>query len=75
MATKNLDITGKVCPYCLLAVQKAAASLAQGDELIITCDHAPAATNTIPQFAAENGMGCETKKTAPGLWELRCSKK
>ena len=75
MATKNLDITGKVCPYCLLAVQKAAAGLGKGDELLVTCDHPPAATTTIPQFASENGMSVATKKVESGLWELRLKKK
>lgn len=75
MATKNLDITGKVCPYCLLAVQKASAGLAKGDELVVKCDHPPAATNTIPQFAAENTMACSSRKVESGLWELTLVKK
>lgn len=75
MATKNLDITGKVCPYCLLAVKKASAGLGSGDVLVVVCDHPPAATTTIPQFASDNGMACDVKKTAPGLWEIRLSKK
>ncbi len=74
MVTKNLDITGKVCPYCLLAVQKAAAGLVKGDELIVTCDHPPAATATIPQFAHDNGMSVSSKKTGSGLWDLRLKK-
>lgn len=75
MVTSTLDITGKVCPYCLLAVQKASAALAPGDVLVVACDHPPAATTTIPQFAQDTGMGCEVKKTAPGLWEIRLIKK
>ena len=39
MTAKNLDITGKVCPYCLLVVQKHAKALKPSDELVITCDH------------------------------------
>lgn len=75
MATIKLDITGKVCPYCLLAVQKAASGLKVSDELILTCDHPPAATTTIPQFALDNGMAFESKKISSGLWELRLTKK
>lgn len=75
MTTKNLDITGKVCPYCLLAVQKASAGLQKGDEIVVSCDHPPAATTTIPQFARDNGMACVVNKTAPGLWEIRLTKK
>ena len=75
MATKNLDITGKVCPYSLLAVQKASASLQKGDELRVSCDHPPAATTTIPKFAEDNGMTCSVTKAGPGLWEIRLTKK
>ena len=75
MTTKNLDITGKVCPYCLLAVQKASDPMNSSDVLVITCDHPPAATTTIPQFAQDRGMACDVKKTAPGLWEIRLTKK
>jgi TusA-related sulfurtransferase len=75
MTTKNLDITGKVCPYCLLAVQKSAATLNPSEELVITCDHPPAATNSIPQFAEETGMIIKTKKISSGLWEIRLTKK
>ena len=71
MTTKSLDITGKVCPYCLLAVQKAVAALNPADVLVITCDHPPAATTTIPQFAQEAGMAIGSKKVSSGLWELR----
>jgi len=75
MVTKKLDITGKVCPYCLLAVQKASSALGSGDMLVVSCDHPPAATTTIPKFAEDNGMACDAKKTAPGLWEIRLTKK
>jgi TusA-related sulfurtransferase len=75
MTTKNLDITGKVCPYCLLAVQKAAAALNPSDALVITCDHPPAATTTIPQFAQDAGMAIRSKKISSGLWEIRLTKK
>jgi TusA-related sulfurtransferase len=75
MTKKTLDITGKVCPYCLMAVQKAAAALNPSEVLVITCDHPPAATTTIPQFAQDNGMGIDTKKISSGLWEIRLTKK
>jgi TusA-related sulfurtransferase len=74
MSVTNLDITGKVCPYCILAVQKAAAALKPSDTLVVSCDHSPGATVTIPQYAQENGMACDVKKTAPGLWEIRLTK-
>jgi len=75
MTTKTLDITGKVCPYCLLAVQKAVAVLNNTDELVISCDHPSAATISIPQFAQDTGMAISTKKVSSGLWEIRLTKK
>jgi len=75
MTRKNLDITGKVCPYCLLVVQKHAKALKPSDELVITCDHPPAATTTIPQFARDEGLLIDSKKVSSGVWEIRLSKK
>jgi len=75
MATKNLDICGKVCPYCLLVVQKQVKTMNQSDELVIICDHPPAATASIPQFAQDNGMKIDSKKIASGVWEIRITKK
>ena len=75
MVKKNLDITGKVCPYCLLAVQKEVKALGPSDELVITCDHPSAATASIPQFAQDNGMKIDSKKVASGVWEIRLTKK
>ena len=75
MVTINLDITGKVCPYCLLMVQKQVNALNPLDELVITCDHPPAATISIPQFARDNGMEIDTKKIASGVWEIRLTRK
>lgn len=75
MTTKTLDITGKVCPYCLMAVQKATTALNPSDELVITCDHPSAATTSIPQFAQDAGMTIKTKKVSSGLWEIRLTKK
>ncbi|RPI39855.1 MAG: sulfurtransferase TusA family protein [Methanoregulaceae archaeon] len=75
MTTKNLDITGKVCPYCVLAIQKSVTGLKSNDELVVTCDHPSAATSSIPQFAEDAGLACESKKISPGLWELRLTRK
>jgi TusA-related sulfurtransferase len=75
MVKKTLDITGKVCPYCLLVVQKEVKVLGPSDELVIICDHPPAATASIPQFAQDNGMKIDSKKVASGVWEIRLTKK
>ena len=75
MTTKNLDITGKVCPYCVLAIRKSVADIKPGDELVVTCDHPSAATSSIPEFARTAGFAFESKKLSSGLWELRLVKK
>ncbi len=75
MTTKSLDITGKVCPYCVLAIQKSVAGLRSGDELTVTCDNPSAATSSIPQYARDAGFALESKKISPGLWELQFTKK
>lgn len=75
MATKTLDISGKVCPYCVLAVQKEVKNLNSGDGLVVTCDHPSAATSSIPQFATDNGLGLASRKTGSGMWEITLTKK
>jgi len=75
MATKTLDITGKVCPYCVMAVQKAAAGMKPSDELVVTSDHPSAATLSIPQYALDQGMDVSSKKIASGVWEIRLTKR
>lgn len=74
MTEKKLDLTGKVCPFCLLAVQKESKKLNAGDLLIVTCDHPPAAQDSIPQYCRDNGMDVSTKKIGSGIWELQCRK-
>jgi len=75
MTTTTLDITGKVCPYCVLAIQRSVTGMKSGDELIVTCDHPSAATSSIPEFAKDAGFSLEPKKISPGLWELRLVRK
>lgn len=75
MVTENLDITGKVCPICLLAVKKKLKSMNSGDMLIVKTDHPPAANENIPTAMRKDGNLCETKKLEPGLWELTIKKK
>jgi len=75
MAVTTLDITGVVCPYCILSVKKAADKMQSGDILVVRCDHPPAATGTIPEYAKATGMAVESTKIGDGLWELRLTKK
>ena len=75
MKKKTLDITGKVCPYCLMAVQKAATGLQPSDELVVTSDHPVSATASIPEYARNNGMDVESTKISSGVWEIRLTKR
>ena len=70
MAYYTLDITGKVCPFCLLIVKKKIATLVKEDVLIVKIDHPPAATDTIPYSMKKMGYPCELKMLEPGLWQL-----
>ncbi|MDO5845370.1 MAG: sulfurtransferase TusA family protein [Methanocorpusculum sp.] len=70
----KLDIIGKVCPFCLLEVNKAVKSLPAGDELVVVCDHAPAATASIPEYCEKHKLSCSSKKVESGLWEITISK-
>lgn len=70
MTNTNLDICGKVCPYCLLIVKKATSTMKAGDTLKVLCDHPPAANESIPQFARDEGLSLTTKKIGPGIWEI-----
>ena len=71
MTETELDITGKICPYCLLIVKKEIKKLSSGDVLIVKTDHPPAATDTIPYNMKKEGNPIETIKLEPGLWKLR----
>lgn len=70
----NLDITGKVCPFCVLEVDKALKTLPAGDILVVLCDHAPAATASIPEYSEIKGLKCDVTLKERGLWEITISK-
>jgi tRNA 2-thiouridine synthesizing protein A len=75
MVEYKLDILGKVCPYCLLAVRNEMKKLSSGDILIVVTDHPPAATDTIPYDMRKKGNKVSSKKLEPGVWEIRITKK
>lgn len=75
MTKKILDLTGKVCPFCMLAVHKETKTMKPSDELTIICDHPPAATESIPRFAMDLGFEIKSSKTSPGLWEITLTKR
>jgi tRNA 2-thiouridine synthesizing protein A len=74
MGEFQLDITGKICPFCLLLVKKKLATLGLGDVLTVKCDHPPAATDTIPYAMEKAGYPTQSRLLEPGVWELRIKK-
>ncbi|MBR4987114.1 MAG: sulfurtransferase TusA family protein [Methanocorpusculum sp.] len=70
----NLDITGKVCPFCVLSVDKAVKTLPAGENLVVLCDHAPAATASIPEYCDIKKLNCSVALKESGLWEITISK-
>lgn len=70
----KLDITGKVCPFCLLSVDKELKKLPSGAELVVVCDHTPAATASIPEYCGDRNFGCNVRLIENGLWEITITK-
>lgn len=70
----NLDIVGKVCPFCVLEIDKALKSLPNGEKLVVRCDHAPAATASIPEYCSIKKLQCTSELVENGLWEITISK-
>ncbi len=74
MVEYKLDITGKVCPYCILFTRKKVSKIASGDTLIVKCDHPPESEN-IPFDMKKAGHNVEINLVKPGLWEIIIIKK
>ena len=74
MVQYKLDILGKVCPYCLLAVRNRMNKLSSGDTLVVVSDHPPAATDTIPRDMKKKHNRVSSKKIQPGIWEITITK-
>lgn len=74
MVSQTLDITGVVCPFCVIRVKQAMDALQSGDELLVISDHPPAAKDSIPAFAGMNGWQFSVRSNAPGLWEITLKK-
>ncbi|NMC05107.1 MAG: sulfurtransferase TusA family protein [Candidatus Lokiarchaeota archaeon] len=75
MAEKNVDITGEVCPYCVLIVRKELQKLHSGDKLVVKCDHPPAANENIPTFLKSEGHTYDKVLLEPGVWQFSIVKK
>ncbi|TFG17121.1 MAG: sulfurtransferase TusA family protein [Promethearchaeota archaeon] len=74
MVEYKLDILGKVCPYCLLAVRNEMKKLSSGDILEVITDHPPAATDTIPHDMKKKGNEISSEKLESGVWKLTIKK-
>lgn len=70
MTKKTLDITGVVCPFCILRVKEAMDQLSSGEELTVLVDHPPAAKDSIPAYSKMNGWSCSIMEYGAGLWKL-----
>ncbi|WP_448859694.1 YeeE/YedE thiosulfate transporter family protein [Corynebacterium propinquum] len=65
-----LDTLGAVCPFPLVEAKDVMASLADGDRLVIDFD-CTQATDTIPQWAADEGHGIEDfHATGDAGWQV-----
>lgn len=72
--TEKFDITGKVCPFCVLSVDQRMKNLPAGETLIVICDHGPAATGSIPEYASQKGWKSSVEKVGNGIWEITITK-
>jgi TusA-related sulfurtransferase len=70
MTRTTIDISGVVCPFCILRVQEAMDRISPGDELAVVVDHPPAAKDSIPAYSQAKGWTCTAREAGPGLWEL-----
>jgi TusA-related sulfurtransferase len=69
MIEKKLDCLGEACPVPLIRTQKALATLAAGDLLVVQIDHSCAMKN-IPEWAEKSGLDYEIQEVDDGQWEI-----
>lgn len=68
---KQIDITGKICPYTLIDTRDAMKQMKQGEVLEVVVDFEPAAMVTIPNFCAKKGYPFQTIADGENRWRLR----
>lgn len=74
MAKHVLETDGQVCPFPLVEAKQAISEIDLGDELIINFD-CTQATDSIPQWAAENGYPVtEFTKRGAAEWTITVQK-
>lgn len=74
MAKHVLETDGQVCPFPLVEAKQAIDQIDLGDELVINFD-CTQATDSIPQWAAENGFPVtEFTKRGAAEWTITVQK-
>lgn len=68
---KQIDITGKICPYTLIDTRDAMKQMKQGEVLEVVVDFEPAAMVTIPNFCAKKGYPFQTFVNDGVGWRIR----
>ncbi len=68
---RQIDITGKICPYTLIETREALKTLKQGQVLEVLVDFEPAAMVTIPNFCAKKGYPFQSIPNGDHSWRLR----
>ncbi|MDE3073989.1 MAG: sulfurtransferase TusA family protein [Chloroflexota bacterium] len=68
---RQLDITGKICPYTLMETRDTLKELVSGEVLEVLVDFEPAAMITIPNFCAKKGYPFWTIPEGEGRWRIR----
>lgn len=68
---RQIDITGKICPYTLIDTREALKGMKQGEVLEALVDFEPAAMVTIPNFCAKKGYPFQTVADGDSRWRVR----
>ncbi|HEY3985893.1 thiosulfate utilization sulfurtransferase TsuB/YeeD [Cedecea sp.] len=74
MTVKKLDVVNLVCPFPLIEAKAAMDKLNSGDELVIDFD-CTQATESIPQWAAEEGHSIsDYQQVGDASWSITVKK-
>lgn len=68
MTANELDVRGKVCPDCTVAVYQALSGLPRESPLVVLSDYPPA-RQTIPQLARQFDRECEISDEKEGYFQ------
>lgn len=72
---RNIDISGKVCPYTLIDANGALKEMKKGEVLEVLSDYEPAVKATIPSMCEKKGYSYELAEIEKGKkWKLYIEK-